>query len=262
MGRASYSSVQTFWDCPFHYKLRYIDRLETKPDTNPSSALYEGTAIHEAIEKRSITEGLNSYKSNYPVLGKEHEFEMYKLEKTMEKAIQQVPHGEYEFKLLNDYFVGYVDMLVKVSDDVYDLYDFKYSQNVDNYMKSGQIHIYKYFYEKITGNTIRDIYYCFIPKSNIKYSEEEDIDSLKKKFDEFIESHDVEIKKVEYNPVNINYFFARQKMIEKTTVFEKHHNFKCMFCEYQKFCRSNGKDKSELVLKEDGEGVEEVTLWS
>ena len=30
----------------------------------------------------------------------------------------------------------------------YDLYDFKYSNNVGNYKKSQQLHLYKYFWER------------------------------------------------------------------------------------------------------------------
>lgn len=257
MGRVSYSSIETYWSCPYHYKLRYIDKLKTKPDTSPSCALYEGTAIHEAIEKRSIVEGMNTYRSNYKEINDEHYFEMYKLEKAMKKGIDQVPEGEYEYKLVNDTFIGFIDMLVKVEDGVYDLYDFKYSQNVDGYKKSGQVHIYAYYYEYLTKNKIRNIYYVFIPKCPIKYDENDDINILKQKVDEFYNKNDVRFEQIEFDRQHISYFFARQKMLEKETAFEKRYSFKCNWCEYQNYCKTNGADKSELEIEDD---VKEVDL--
>lgn len=260
MGRISYSSIETWWSCAYQYKLRYLDKLKTKPDTNPSSALYEGTAVHEAIEKRSLNEGLSSYKSNFPILNDEHNFELYKLEKAMKKGINQVPEGIYEYKLLTDDFVGYIDMLVEVSDGVYDLYDFKYSSNINRYKDSAQIHIYKYYYEKLTGNTIRNLYYVFVPKCPVKYSK----DNLKYlEVDKFFDSNDVIIQKVDFDRQKVNYFFARRKLLEKATVFEKRFSWKCKWCDYQKYCKSNGKDRSELVeeVANTDSDIEEILLW-
>ena len=33
----SYSKVSTFWDCPFKYKLIYIDKLKAKDNNNPDN---------------------------------------------------------------------------------------------------------------------------------------------------------------------------------------------------------------------------------
>ena len=43
----SHSKVETHHTCPYKYKLRYVDKLEPKPDLRPSNALYIGTAVHE-----------------------------------------------------------------------------------------------------------------------------------------------------------------------------------------------------------------------
>ena len=261
MGRISYSSIETWWNCPYQYRLRYIDKLKTKPRLDPDNALFEGTSIHEAIENRSIEKGLNSYKSNYPIIDKEHEFEMYKLEKAMMKGIEQIPEGDYEYKLLTEDFVGYIDMLVHVGDNVYDLYDFKYTSNINGYKDSAQIHLYKYYYEHITGNKIRDIYYVFVPKCPVKYSDSPDARS---KVDEFYNSNDVIIQKVDFDRQKVNYFFARKKLLEKATSFEKRFSWKCKWCDYKKYCDSNGKDKSELFEEviEDKNAIGEVDLWN
>ena len=50
----SYSKVGCYNECPYHYKLSYIDKLKSKFDEKPTNALCLGTAVHEGIEKRSV----------------------------------------------------------------------------------------------------------------------------------------------------------------------------------------------------------------
>lgn len=246
--RVSYSKIDLYWSCAYQYKLTYIDKLKPKPDDNPASALYEGSSLHEAIEKRSIDEGLNLYKSKFDKLGKEHEFEMYKLKLAMIKALSQIPNCDiYEYKLINDEFIGYIDALVKVDEGIYDIYDFKYSNSVNNYRDSGQVHLYQYYYERLTGNKVRNLYYVMIPKCPDKYDENIEYEKLLKKADKFYESHDVSFEKVEYDRKKINFFFARKAIMEKDKIFEKRYSFKCGWCPFQKYCSTNGKDRSELI---------------
>ena len=54
----------------------------------------------------------------------------------------------YEYEIKNDEYVGYVDLMIYNSDKTVDVVDFKYSNNVDNYINSKQIHLYKYYLEK------------------------------------------------------------------------------------------------------------------
>ena len=252
--RVSYSKIDVFWSCPYLYKLRYLDKLKAKPDERPDCALYEGTSIHEAIEKRDKTHGLNVYKSNYKEVNLAHDIEMYKLEKAMDMAISEVPHGEYEYKLMTDDFIGYIDMLVKVDEGVYDLYDFKFSNS--DYKDSGQVHVYSYYYEKITGNKIRDIYYVMIPKCPDKYQEGCNIDELKEKIDKYYRTHTIRYDKVDFDRQKVNYFFARKALMEKEKAFDKRYSFKCGWCEFQRYCSTNGRDRSELI-----EETKEVDLW-
>ena len=55
----------------------------------------------------------------------------------------------------------------------FDLYDFKYSNNIDHYMESRQLHVYKYFFERITGKHIRKMYFVFVPKVQIRQKKTE-----------------------------------------------------------------------------------------
>lgn len=258
----SYSRVDTYKNCPFLYKLRYLDKLETKPSQDPTDARYLGTAVHSGIEKRSIEEGINSYKSNYSIWNVNNEVEVLKLETVLPAAINEIPEGEYEHKLLVGDFIGYIDLLVKVDEGIYDLYDFKYSNNASNYKKSGQVHVYKYFYEKSTGNKIRNMYYALIPKCTVTLSGKISEKELRESIETFRDKH-ITFIPIEYDPQQVSFFFARKTLMEKATTFEKNRTRLCNWCEYQRYCETNGADTSELKIKSKQieEKVEEVSLW-
>ena len=65
----SYSKVETHHSCPYKFYLRYIQKLEAKPDMSPNNALFLGSALHEGIEKRSVDEAINKYKSYFEEIG-------------------------------------------------------------------------------------------------------------------------------------------------------------------------------------------------
>ena len=243
--KVSYSKLSTWNECPFKYRLIYIEHLEPLDDLRPSNPLFVGTAAHEAVEKRSIDAGIESYKSNFTEIGPEHEFEIEKLKIMSQKAIEQIPDCEtYEYKLdVPDEFVGYIDGLKKNEDGTYTIMDFKTSNNVSGYRTSPQVHIYKYYFERLTGETVKDLYYVFIPKPTIKLNESLD---NKNEILEELSSMNVHFEKVEYDRNQVNYFFARKTLLEKAKTFPKRPNRFCSWCPLHKFCQSNGVDKSEL----------------
>ena len=135
-------------------------------------------------------------------------------------------------------------MLVKVEDGVYDLYDFKYSNSVGRYSNSSQIHVYKYYYERITGNKIRNMYYAMIPKLMETLNESLDKEA---KLKEYIDNSQVTLQQIEYDKKQVSYFFARKVMMEKDDKFIKRQSGACKWCEYKYLCESNGTDLSELT---------------
>ena len=243
--KVSYSLINTWNTCPFLYKLKYIDRLEPKDDLRPDNPLFVGTACHEGIEHRDVEKAIESYKSHFEEITPAHEVEIEKLKTILPKAIEQIPECEYyEYKLdIPDEFVGYIDGLVKVDEGLYDILDFKTSNNVGSYKNSPQVHIYKYFFERTTENKIRDLYYVFIPKSTIKLNENL---SNVQEITEDLKTKDIHFEKVEYDKQQINYFFARKSLLEKSTNFQKRYSQKCSWCPFKNFCKSNGADRSEL----------------
>ena len=48
--KLSFSKADSFKQCPFKWKLKYIDKLETIPNwDDPANPLIIGTAIHHGI---------------------------------------------------------------------------------------------------------------------------------------------------------------------------------------------------------------------
>ena len=245
----SYSKVSCWWQCPYLYKLKYIDKLEEKFDEDPRNALLLGTAIHEGIETQDIDKAINEYLSKYKEITPQHELEVLKLKTILPIAIKQIPRGLNEEKILYHDFIGFIDLLVEVEDGVYDLYDYKYSANIDGYTKSGQIHLYKYFFEKQTGKKIRNLYYVFIPKDGTVLKEGLDFEETKKKVESSLLSKNIRFEKIEYDPKQISHFFARKTLMEKDTEFNKRFSFSCKWCSFKKFCESKGLDRSEINEK-------------
>ena len=248
--KVSYSKLSTFNQCPFLYKLIYLEHLEPKDDLRPDNPLFVGTAIHEGIEHRSIDAAIESYKAHYEEMTPMNELEILKMKTILPKAFEQIPNCDtYEYKLdVEDEYVGYIDGLVKNEDGTYDILDFKCSNNVAGYKKSPQVHIYKYYFERLTGNKVRDLYYVFVPKSTIKLLEDwnPDDEDTKNRILEDLATKDIHFEKVEYDRQQVNYFFARKTLLEKAKVFEKRYSTSCKWCQFAKFCRTNGADRSEL----------------
>lgn len=243
--KVSYSRISVYNECPFKYRLVYLEHLEPLDDFSPGNALYVGTAAHEAVEKRSVEAGIESYKSHFKELGPEHEFEIEKLKIMSQKAIDQIPECEtYEYKLeVPDEFVGFIDGLKKNDDGTYTIMDFKTSNNVAGYRNSPQVHLYKYYFERLTGNKVKDLYYVFIPKPTIKLNESL---SNKEEILEELSNMNVHFEKVEYDRNQVNYFFARKTLLEKAKAFPKRPNRFCKWCDFYRLCTSNGTDLSEL----------------
>ena len=153
--RFSHSRVEVFDRCPFKYRLRYVDGLDTIPNTDADNALILGTALHTGIEE-GVEQALDFYKNSFPVLTDDHIHEMMKLEAMIPKAKAMLPPGgTFELPIGNADFIGFMDYLVPVGKglkldglitgedldefEAFDLYDFKYSNNAKNYAVSGQL---------------------------------------------------------------------------------------------------------------------------
>ncbi|MDM5350272.1 PD-(D/E)XK nuclease family protein [Lysinibacillus sphaericus] len=67
MTQYSFSRVPLFEDCPYHFKLQYIDKLTELPNYDATNALTIGKALHTGIE-HNVQTALDYYYNSFPVL--------------------------------------------------------------------------------------------------------------------------------------------------------------------------------------------------
>ena len=137
----SYSRVGTFEKCKYQFKLHYLEGLETIFNCDPTNALINGLALHKGMET-DVETAIDEFLNSYPVVTDELINESIKIRHWIPIVKSMIPEGIHELKVETKDFLGFIDLLVKNEDGTYDLYDYKYSNNIDNYMESGQLHIY------------------------------------------------------------------------------------------------------------------------
>ncbi len=264
--RYSYSRIETFVKCPYQFKLRYIDKLKTLPDQESNNALYLGTAIHEAFETGNLQDAIDDYRSNYYILSDQHINEEIKLEYHIPRVLELLPEGECEVEIKTDDFIGYIDRLVYLFTDEqgvkhYEIWDYKYSNNIDRYLESSQLSLYKYYYEKTHPNTVVDhLKFVFIPKVNIrqkfKSKPPETIQEFRMRLREHLETTEIKVIEVDYDPNSVTQFQECCQQLKTVKDFPKNPTRLCNWCQYQEYCESNteidymmNKREEEMYIK-------------
>lgn len=295
----SYSKISTHKKCPFQFKLRYIDQLETLPKGDPQDPLIIGTALHTAIEK-DVQTAIDEYYASYSVITDLHVNEAIKLEYWLPKIKEVLPEGLHEVKIEDEDFKGFIDLLVPANlsleerDDIcvncdkyecgyqesgrcpfgkyeiYDLYDFKYSNNIKGYKDSEQLHLYKYYFEKLNpGKCIRNMYFMFVPKTNIKIKyknktnpRDETIAEFRKRIISTLEKNEIQFIKIDYDPTKVIDFLTNAKHAIEDDTFEKNPTRLCDWCEYQAYCE---KGDMTMILpkneRSDKKGITKKKIW-
>lgn len=226
----SHSGVETFKNCPYKYKLRYIDKLETLPSDDPQNPLIIGTAMHIGIEQ-DVETAVEWYYNQYPIITDLHINEAIKLESLIPKVKAILPKGQHEIKIETNDFIGFADLVTKNGD----IYDFKYSNNIKNYMESKQLHLYKHFRE-MNCDKANDLYYVFIPKTMIRQKKTETLYDFRKRLRETLEELQPQIVKVDYDENKVEEFYSDISDIETAETFEKVESNNCRFCEFYDYC--------------------------
>lgn len=236
--RYSYSRLECFAKCPYQYRLRYVDKLKTLPETNADNALYLGLAVHKGLETGSVAEAIAEYKSHYNILTDENINWITQLEYQIPRAIELLPTGgEHELEVTLDNFIGFIDY---VCGDT--LYDFKFSNNVDNYRKSPQLSLYKYFLEQVRPDLkINHLKYIMIPKINIRQKKNETVLEFRQRLQEHLDISEIQIVEVPYDGDSITQFLTACQQLEKVDNFPKNPTRLCGWCQYQTYCESNGE---------------------
>ena len=251
-----YSAVSTFENCPYQYKLRYIDNIEMLDDFEATDALKIGTALHRGIEI-DVPTAIHEYYNSYPIITDAHITEAIKLETLIPKVKAVIPEGQHEVFFEYGAFKGTIDLLVPVEaplvyhteertvkegtveqldGDWYDIYDFKYSNNIDRYLESPQLHIYKYFGEKALGIKIRRLYFVFAQKVQIRQKKTEDLNQFRLRLRKTLQDVTVQVKEVSYDVSKVLDFMENQVKILTCTDYIKTPSKLCDWCEYQAYC--------------------------
>ena len=258
----SHSRIECFEGCPYRYDLKYNQGIKTIPPDNADNALFLGTALHTGLEK-GVEAAVHEYFMSYPVITDAHINEAMKLEYIIPKAKALIPDdGEFEVKIEDDDFIGFIDLLVpsrteqklngehQILPNVYDLYDFKYSNNVSKYKDSPQLHLYKYFWEKNNpGKVIRNLYFLFVPKVNIKQKKTEDLFQFRKRIQDELQQVEPSVVPIEYDPEKVIQWMCSVKHSLEATEFPKSKSWLCNYCEYNDYCQK-GNDFMNLPSTE------------
>lgn len=254
--RYSHSRVETFERCKLAFQFKYIFGIELIKNLDADNPLLIGSGMHHAIE------GKNDYLEQFPLIKDKHINEDIKID-LQSKRVRTALNGydcEFEVELKTNEFLGYIDLVQHDGDEV-NLYDFKYSNNEDYYLKSRQLHIYKYYYEKLYNKKVNKLGYIFIPKTFIRQKNKEDLINFRKRIVKTIERP--YIKYVDYDHNKVVEFFEIIKKIENTNFNGMFTYCKNKYCDY---CRNLEKGENymfELPKNEKRERVIDTKpdLW-
>ena len=252
--------------------MRYLDGIKTDSPTEPDNALILGQAVHTGIEK-SLEEALEEYAFSYPIITDEHINEMMKLEVVIPLAKAAIPPGgQFEVEISDEDFHGFIDYLVPATifergvelPDTYDLYDFKYSNNVSGYKQSGQLHEYKYFFERNNpGKRIRNMYFVFVPKVTIRQKKTEILQEFRERLKSELAKVEVKIVQIEFNYNKVIDFLFGIKAVNEEAEFPQEKTYLCRYCEFQEFCEKGWDYFMKLPenKRRNIEAVEKRVIW-
>lgn len=255
--RVSYSRVETFKKCAYQFRLKYIEEWQTLPPDDETSALILGHALHTGIE-RGVDAAIEEYMNAFPIATDKMVEESIKLEYWIPKVVELLPpDGLHEIEISDDDFIGFIDYLAPTDDpNVFDMYDFKYSNNIDNYLESAQLSLYKYYFEKLNPDKkIRSMAFVFIPKTQIrmKYKNktnprDETTFEFRNRIKSELEKKSITISFIDYDPNKVIDFLTNTKHLIEETEFKKTESRLCDWCDYKDYCL-NGNDYN--IFKED-----------
>lgn len=241
----SHSRVSTFEQCPAQFKYRYIEGLQTIHAPAADDPLIVGNALHTGIEKGEKAM-LDWYFSQFPIIDDLQVNEAIKLSILLPKVQQFLATLDgpfrHEFEINRPDFKGYIDLIV--GEDPVDIYDFKYSNQVDKYLESPQPHLYKFYLEREFRTDkpprqkfkVNQIGFVFIPKVNIRQRKDETIFQFRRRLKTELDKQEIRVEYVDYDFQKVKAYWQSCSEIETATDFPKKPSRLCDWCEYQKFC--------------------------
>ncbi|MCM3763473.1 AAA family ATPase [Neobacillus niacini] len=255
MTQYSYSRVSLFNDCPYHFKLRYIDQLTELPKYDADNPLIIGHALHTGIET-DVETALKEYYNSFPVCTDRIIEEAMKLEILIPKVKDFLNKNFGEFEFIHEYkldfpnYLGFVDLILKAPDGSCMVMDFKYSNNVKNYLESGQLHIYKDYLEQ-DGFDVKRLAYLFVPKTTLKQENNEDLFHFRKRIVQAVADSEVKLVPITFDEMETVYFKNKITDIERAKDFPKNTSGKCFSCNPRfapNYLEAIYNEKGEIVM--------------
>lgn len=255
MTQYSYSRVDLWHKCPYHYKLRYIDKLIEMPKLDADSPLILGHALHKGIE--SGEEAMErDYYDSFPIVTDNQVNEMLKLQILLPKVNEILGSFtdckfKHEYRINTSNFIGFADLIITAPDGTSTVIDFKYSNHVENYMQSGQLHLYQHYLEKL-GFNVKHLGYIFIPKTGIKKKKTESLYQFRKRITETVSESKVQLVPIKYDDMNVVYFNNSIKEIEAATKYPRNPNKDCFSCMPRftpNYLNAIQDEKGEILMK-------------
>lgn len=247
----SHSRVDLYNRCPYHFKLRYIDKLTEINEHDAGNPLTIGNALHYGLEVGSKDLMTDYFYKQFPVLTDKVINESIKLDLAFDKVKPildgiNIKHQEYLIDVPE--FKGIIDLITENDDGSVDIFDFKYSNNVDNYTDSMQLHVYQYYLEQ-QGFTVNKLGYIFIPKLFIRQKKNEDLDQFRKRLVTEYSDKQVQLVEIPKDDMQMVYFVNHMNEICKAisnpnTIYMPNPNGECYSCKYQ-------LDYLEIIEKDD-----------
>lgn len=250
--------------------MRYINQITTIPSDDPSSPLILGHALHTGIEQ-GVEAGVNEYLNAYPVITDSHINEQIKLEYWIPRIRSLIdPEAEFEVQIQDPDFIGFIDLLTPAlgfhnqpMPNLYDLVDFKYASSASRYEESEQLHLYKYFFEKLNpGKFIRNLTYWVIPKVNIKQKGNEDLLQFRDRIEAELQKKEIQFVEVKYDPNKVIQFLTGCKRCIEAKEYPEKHSYLCNWCEYQDYCE---RGETYMLLpkneRRDLTQIKKKVLW-
>lgn len=258
MTQYSYSRVDLYEKCPYHFKLRYVDKLAEIPDwNNPANPLIIGNALHKGIET-NVETAIAQYFDSFPGINDRMIEESMKLEILIPKVKQFLEENFVGFEYIHEYeidkpdYKGFVDLILTTPNGESMVIDFKYSNHIKNYVDSGQLHLYKHYLEQ-DGFDIKRMAFLFVPKTSMKQKDTEDLYHFRKRMVQTVEDSKVTLVPIEYDNMHVVYFQNSIKKIEAEKKYPKNVSGDCFSCK-PKFAPiyldaiQNEKGDVEMVL--------------
>ncbi|MNW40407.1 PD-(D/E)XK nuclease superfamily protein [compost metagenome] len=267
----SHSRVSSYVKCPAQYKYRYIDQLRPVHGPDADTDVIVGNALHTGAE-HGQDRMLEWYYKQFPIIDDNHINESIKLIVLLPKLqdFLDALEGEFihEYLIDQDDFKGFVDLIVKNDDGTVDIYDYKYSNNVSDYVKSEQLHLYKFYLER-EGFKVNRMAFIFVPKfrtmgryAKIKPKKNETFHDFRKRISAAVEPLKIDVRYIDYDIEKVHSFEKSCKEAASATSFPKNPSFLCDWCDYQNYCLQ-GDDTMILPKNErrDIGTIKRKTLW-